>query len=92
MARLGSVVLRSEPRAPPNSPSCRSCCPLSRIDLSVQKVMADSGREEEVMWAVTITWRAGVSGSAVREMVGEDVESDMVRSALSETRVGLEHN
>ena len=43
------------------------------------------------MRAVTITWRAGVSGLAVREIVGKEVESDMVRCVLSEICLELEH-
>ena len=43
------------------------------------------------MRAVRITWRAGTPGLAVREIVGKEVDSEMVRCALSETCLGLEH-
>ena len=88
---LASVVLCSGHRAPRNRPSCPLCCPLSKIELLVQKVTAEARLDEETMLAVTISWRHVAEGLADREIVGEDVVRDTVRCALPETSLGLQN-
>ena len=89
MVRLGSMVLWSGSRAPRNRPSCPLCCPLSKMELLVQKVIAEFGSGEEVMRAVTISWRDVAEGLVDREIVGEEVVRETVRFVLLETGSGL---
>ena len=88
--RLGSVVLRSGHRAPRNKPSCPLCCPLSKMELLVQKVIAEAGSGEEMMRAVTISWKDMAEGLADSEIVGEEVVRETVRCALPETGLALQ--
>lgn len=82
--RLGSAVLCNGSKAPQNSPSCRSCCPLSRTELSVQRVIAEEGSAGETMRAVTISWRSVLVGLVDKEMLGEEVVSETASCALPE--------
>ena len=54
MERSGSAVLLNASKAPRNRPSCPLCCPLSRMELLVQKVIGEADRDEEMRGAVTI--------------------------------------
>ena len=53
------VVLCRGRKAPQKTPSCRSCCPVSKTEPSVQRVMAEVGSVDEVMREVRISWKGG---------------------------------
>ena len=85
MERSGCVVLCSGRNAPKNRPPCRSCCPLSRTEPSVQRVKAEAELVEEMMRVVMMSWKGGEEGLLDRETVGEEVVRETARWALAET-------
>ena len=67
------MVLCSGQKAPQNNPSCLSCCPLSRIEPSVQSVTAKDGLVDEAICAETMSWSDTSEGLVEREIVGNEV-------------------
>ena len=60
------------------------------MELLVQKVIAETGSGEEVMRAVTISWRDMAEGLADRDIVGEEVVRETVRCTLPQTGLELQ--